>query len=348
MIAAFVVATLAYLVIAAGIEAGGGNVTTGGPPGLVISATLVQDVALIVAAVFFASMWARGLTPASFGLTARRRSGRPPAGPCSAFIAFWVLTAIYISLVGEPDQQELTRDLREEESLSALIGYGVLLAFVAPLAEELFFRGFVFGVLREKIGVVWGALATGLVFGLVHVAGSPIETVGVLIILGTLLCVLYVQTGSLLPCIALHAINNSISFAATKSLPWTAGVAIVLASTGAAVAVGGGRHERARRCSVVPRERLQVRDELAAELDVEQEAGRLGAEVERLRADLEPGLQVRARRGHDAAAAEHGERGAVHVARDDAADVREAREQLGRAPRAAPRAARSRRAPGCR
>ena len=47
MIAAFVVATLAYLVIAAVIEAGGGNVTAGGPPGLVISATLVQDVALI-------------------------------------------------------------------------------------------------------------------------------------------------------------------------------------------------------------------------------------------------------------------------------------------------------------
>ena len=43
MIAAFVVATLAYVLLAAGIEAGGGSVTTGGPPGLVISATLVQD-----------------------------------------------------------------------------------------------------------------------------------------------------------------------------------------------------------------------------------------------------------------------------------------------------------------
>ena len=237
MIAAFVVATLAYVLLAAGIEAGGGSVTTGGPPGLVISATLVQDIALIAAAVFFAQLWARGLTPASFGFT--RVAIGPAAGwTVLCFIAFWVLTAVYISFVGEPDQQELTRDLREEESLSALLAYGVLLAFVAPVAEEVFFRGFVFGVLREKIGVVWGALATGLVFGLVHVAGSPVETVGVLIILGTLLCALYVKTGSLLPCIALHAINNSISFAATKSLPWTAGVAIVVASTGAAVAVG--------------------------------------------------------------------------------------------------------------
>jgi uncharacterized protein len=243
MIAAFVVATLAYLVIAAVIEAGGGNVTTGGPPGLVISATLIQDAALIIAAVYFASLWTRGLTPASFGLR------RVPLGPAAgwtvlAFVAFWVLTAIYISAVGEPDQQELTRDLREEESLSALIGYGVLLAFVAPLAEELFFRGFVFGVLREKIGAVWGVLATGVVFGLVHVAGSPIETVGVLIILGSLLCVLYQKTGSLLPCIALHAINNAISFAATKELHWAEGVAIVLVSTGAAVAVAAAVTQR--------------------------------------------------------------------------------------------------------
>src|SRR5215210_8768637 len=236
MVCAFVVATLAYLLIAAGVEAGGGDVSTGGPPGLVISATLVQDVALIAAALLFASLWASGLTPASFGL--RRVAIGPAIGwTALTFVAFWILTAIYIALVGQPDQQELTRDLRDEESLSALVGYGVLLAFVAPLAEELFFRGFLFGVLRERIGIVWGALTTGVVFGLVHVAGSPVETVGVLVVLGVLLCALYQRTGSLLPCIGLHAINNAISFAATKSLPWPAAVAIVVASCGAAVAV---------------------------------------------------------------------------------------------------------------
>ena len=51
LVSAFIVATIAYLLIAAGVEAGGGTVTTGGPPGLVISATLVQDLALIAAPV---------------------------------------------------------------------------------------------------------------------------------------------------------------------------------------------------------------------------------------------------------------------------------------------------------
>src|SRR4051812_8680552 len=212
MIVGFVVATIAYVVLAAVVSAGGGDVTAGGPPGLVIVATLIQDAALVVAALWFASRWATTLTPASFGLR-KVPLGRAVGWAVLAFAVFWLLTAIYVSLVGQPDQQELTRDLRDEQSLAALIGYGVLLAFVAPLAEELFFRGFMFGVLRERIGVAWGALVTGLIFGLVHVAGSPVETVGVLVILGVLLCLLYQQTGSLLPCIAVHSINNAISFA---------------------------------------------------------------------------------------------------------------------------------------
>jgi uncharacterized protein len=243
LVSAFVVATLAYLLIAAGVEAGGGNVTAGGPPGLVISATLVQDVALIAAAFLFAGMWARGVTPASFGLRPVRLW--PAVGwTLLTWAAFFVLTAIYIKAVGEPDQQELTRDLAEEESLAALVGYGVLLAFVAPLTEELFFRGFVFGVLRERVGVVGGALATGVVFGLVHVAGSPIETVGVLIILGVLLCALYQRTGSILPCIALHALNNAISFAVTKDVPIGGAIVLVLGSAAAAVAVGAAVMQR--------------------------------------------------------------------------------------------------------
>jgi hypothetical protein len=56
--------------------------------------------------------------------------------------------------------------------------------------------------------------------------------------------VLYLQTGSLLPCIALHAINNSISFAATKSVPWPAAVLIVVGSTSAAIGVAAAVTER--------------------------------------------------------------------------------------------------------
>ena len=124
---------------------------------------------------------------------------------------------------------------------------------MAPLAEEIFFRGFVFGVLREKLGVAGGALVTGVVFGLVHATGSPIETLGVLVILGVVLCLLYVQTGSILPCIALHALNNGLSFAVTKEIPAPGAIALILACAGAAVLVAALVTQRSPALPAAPR-----------------------------------------------------------------------------------------------
>ena len=226
LIVAFFAAAVSGLLILAVIEAGGGNVADD-TPGLIIPATLIQDAALIGAALLFSAIYARGLTPASFGLRPTRLW--PAVGwTLLAWAAFLALTAIYVNIVGQPDQQELTRDLKDESSTAALIGYAVLLAFVAPLCEEFFFRGFMFGVLRERIGVAGGALATGLIFGGVH------------------------ATGSLLPCIALHALNNGISFVVTTDVPVGGAIAIVLATSTAAVAVGALVMRRVRALPGLP------------------------------------------------------------------------------------------------
>jgi membrane protease YdiL (CAAX protease family) len=252
LFSAFIVAAIAGILIAAGISAGGGELHGSSPPGLLIPATLIQDAALIGAAWLFSALYARGLTPASFGLRPTRLW--PAVGwTLVAWAAFFLASAIYVQIVGQPDQQELTRDLADENSLTALIGYAVLLAFVAPICEEFFFRGFMFGVLREKLGVAGGVLVTGLVFGAVHALGSPIETVGVLVVLGVLLCLLYQRTGSLLPCIALHALNNGISFAVTTDISVAGSIAIVLATSGAAVAVAAAVMQRPPALPELPR-----------------------------------------------------------------------------------------------
>ena len=253
LLMAFVAAAIAAVMIGAAIEAGGGSITEGDtPPGLLIGATFVQDAALIAAAAFLARIWSSGVTPATFGLRPVRLG--PAIGwTLLAWGVFLAASLVYFTLVGQPEDQELTRDLNEEDSLSALIGYAVLLAFMAPLAEEIFFRGFVFGVLREKLGVAGGALVTGVVFGLVHATGSPIETLGVLVILGVVLCLLYVQTGSILPCIALHALNNGLSFAVTKEIPAPGAIALILACAGAAVLVAALVTQRSPALPAAPR-----------------------------------------------------------------------------------------------
>jgi len=100
------------------------------------------------------------------------------------------------------------------------VAVAVLVGIVAPIAEELFFRGFLFGALRGPIGWVMAAVVTGIVFGLIHAGGTSAVFLVPLGVLGFLLCVLYRRTGSLLPGMGVHAFNNALALGAT--LHWQA------------------------------------------------------------------------------------------------------------------------------
>jgi membrane protease YdiL (CAAX protease family) len=82
-------------------------------------------------------------------------------------------------------------------------------AVLAPLAEEVFFRGLIFqGYLRAQ-GLTTAYLASSAVFALLHLnlpAFPPI------FVLGLTLAWLYRATGSLLPCVLAHGLNNGVAF----------------------------------------------------------------------------------------------------------------------------------------
>lgn len=83
-----------------------------------------------------------------------------------------------------------------------------LVVVVAPITEELLFRGV---ILRGLLGRMRPATAIGvsaLLFALVH--ANPWQFFGPLAI-GLLLGWCYVRTGSLLPCILGHAVNNALA-----------------------------------------------------------------------------------------------------------------------------------------
>jgi membrane protease YdiL (CAAX protease family) len=83
------------------------------------------------------------------------------------------------------------------------------LATVTPVAEELLFRGVLFGGLAQRISAHWAALLSGALFALSHGYGL----VGSLSLMATgyILARVYQYSGSLLPCIALHAVNNVVA-----------------------------------------------------------------------------------------------------------------------------------------
>jgi membrane protease YdiL (CAAX protease family) len=89
----------------------------------------------------------------------------------------------------------------------------LLLSVVVPLAEETFFRGFVYGWMRRHLNVPAAAVLSGCFFAAAHVGwGTSSEEILFLplALLGVLLALLYEYSGSLLPGAIVHGIFNLV------------------------------------------------------------------------------------------------------------------------------------------
>jgi membrane protease YdiL (CAAX protease family) len=151
---------------------------------------------------------------------------------------------VYASLFHLHGSEKLPKELGVSKSTAALVGAAVFVCVVAPIAEEFFFRGFIFGALRRmriviggrEVGTWVAAAVTGLLFGLAHTGSASSQYLIPLGFLGFVLCLLRWRTGSLYPCMALHSINNSLALGISQ-LHWTGGE--ILALIGGSLAVIG-------------------------------------------------------------------------------------------------------------
>ena len=88
----------------------------------------------------------------------------------------------------------------------------------APVAEEIFFRGFMFAGIRSHGSFLVAALVSAGIWGLFHFTGEGSWPVVLqLSLFGVILAAVYERTGSIRPCIALHMLNNAIAFAVLAS-----------------------------------------------------------------------------------------------------------------------------------
>src|SRR5436309_11752154 len=202
-------------------------------PAVRLTGNLVFDLAFVASALYFSAL--RGRPRASdFGfrvVSLKRGAGAVAA----AAVAYYVLTAIYAALFKLHANDKLPSELGAGKSTATLIAAGVFVCVIAPIAEEFFFRGFLFGVLRRwnirvgryDLGTWLAAVVVGILFGLAHTGSASPQYLIPLGFLGFVLCLVRWVTRSLYPCMALHAMNNSLALGINQ-LHWTGGEIVAL------------------------------------------------------------------------------------------------------------------------
>jgi membrane protease YdiL (CAAX protease family) len=93
-----------------------------------------------------------------------------------------------------------------------------------------------FATLVRWRGPLVAATIVGLLFGAIHAFGTPAILLIQLAVLGFLFSIVRWKTGSILPTVGLHAVNNSLAFANLMSWSWQY-VPLVIGAASLAVAV---------------------------------------------------------------------------------------------------------------
>lgn len=119
------------------------------------------------------------------------------------FAAMYVLNLL-IEQIGLPNSNEEAFIAMSRNPLGLLS-----IALLAPILEELLFRGAIEGYLLREWRSPWGAIVvSSLIFGVVHMNPAQIPFA---FLLGMMFGWLYYRTGSLLPGVVGHVLNNSVA-----------------------------------------------------------------------------------------------------------------------------------------
>ena len=164
--------------------------------------------ALLIAVVFLCKRYVK----LSFGRIERRKIW-PMVGMSILIAAAYLFVEESVGQLFFPEElQKMADDKSMISGISGIL-YGCIFG---PIAEEIGFRGILLGGLLKTRCRPWLAiLISAIAFGLLH--KFPLAFFGS-IVFGIIIGWLYWRTGSIIPCIIVHIVNNSLT--AIDSTGW--------------------------------------------------------------------------------------------------------------------------------
>ncbi len=186
---------------------------TGAPVWAVLLSTLLFHVALASTAYALGPGRRHGLRPL-FG--ARRLSSRALFGwGAVAFFGSVGATAVYAEVMIRISPSLVPPPLPVELDLEQLLGLTFLLVVVVgPVVEEVFFRGFLFRALAQRLGFWVAATASAALFSVAHL---DVALAGPAFLSGVVFAWVYWRAGSLWPAVLAHTSQNAIAFGLAAS-----------------------------------------------------------------------------------------------------------------------------------
>ncbi|MCU0786760.1 MAG: CPBP family intramembrane metalloprotease [Verrucomicrobia bacterium] len=139
-----------------------------------------------------------------FGLT--RVSWKVFAASFGAIALYNLVAGGLGVLLDRPEVPESMLQIYSTAGFLPLLWLAVIVA--APLAEEFLFRGFLFqGIAHTRLGGLGAVVLTSLAWAAIHLQYEPFE-MGVIFGMGLVLGAFRWKTGSLLPALFMHVLNN--------------------------------------------------------------------------------------------------------------------------------------------
>jgi membrane protease YdiL (CAAX protease family) len=179
---------------------------------------LVASALFTIGLVAFVSafLYLRGLNLSSLGGFSKIGFGRAVATGAVLMLAAYPLVllaeAITQSLLhGVSDKQGIVELFNASSTLKQRVLIILLAVTVAPIAEEFFFRFFLYGVMKRYFGYGVGLVVNALLFAAVH---AHLPSFAPLFVLGMCFTIAYEWTGSILVSMTMHAIFNALALTA--------------------------------------------------------------------------------------------------------------------------------------
>jgi uncharacterized protein len=187
--------------------------------GVLLTSVIGQGVGIVGALWLVARVKGRG-SLADFGLVALLpgdRWSRAMAwllGGVALQLVFLPFLQVLVNVHGKVETQQVVEQFERARGPN-LVLFAVLVVTVAPLAEELLFRGALLRALMRRTTPAWAAFGSALAFAAVHPLSSPtigsVIAVPGLFALGLVSAGVAIRTGNLSASILLHAGFNLLT-----------------------------------------------------------------------------------------------------------------------------------------